>query len=103
MGFNSCLVTFKIKSNSAISISTKPVQFVTMMIQRAISHLLNCNRSMIVSRSIGGLPKYDEASKIGMKQLWPAILAIAGLYTVGLSLNPISEMDMDPNKWKNGR
>jgi len=74
-----------------------------MIIQRAICRLFSSNKSQVLSRSIGGLPKYDEASKIGMKQLWPALLTIAGLYAVGLSLNPISQMDMDPNKWKNGR
>ena len=30
------------------------------------------------SRSLAGLPKFDEFSKIGMKQLWPAIAVIIG-------------------------
>ena len=29
-------------------------------------------------RNIAGLPKYDEAANISMKQLWPAMVVIAG-------------------------
>ena len=36
--------------------------------------------SAVVSgaRNIAGLPKYDEAANISMKQLWPAMVIIAG-------------------------
>jgi len=55
---------------------------------------------MMRSRNLAGLPKFDEASGITMKQLSPAILAIAGIYAVGIYLNPFMAMDMDPQKWK---
>ena len=31
------------------------------------------------TRSVAGLPKYDEFSKIRMKQLWPAIVILIGI------------------------
>ena len=30
------------------------------------------------ARNIAGLPKYDEAANISMKQLWPAVAIMAG-------------------------
>ena len=65
-------------------------------------------------RNIAGLPKYDEAANISLKQLWPAIVIIAGknvtiitsvstlysgFYGVGMYINPFRSMDMDHNKW----
>ena len=65
-------------------------------------------------RNIAGLPKYDEAANISMKQLWPAMVVIAGknvsimtsvwslysgFYGVGVYINPFRSMDMDHNKW----
>ena len=33
---------------------------------------------VVAVRNIAGLPKYDGAANIGMKQLWPAMVIIAG-------------------------
>ena len=69
------------------------------------------------SRGLAGLPKFDEFSKIGMKQLWPAIAVIIGnplnfheiltkkmfylgLYGACITVSPFTTMSMEPNKWK---
>ena len=69
------------------------------------------------SRSLAGLPKFDEFSKIGMKQLWPAIAVLIGnplnfhvihtkkmfylgIYGACFTVNPFATMSMEPNKWK---
>merc|ERR1711970_516383 len=56
--------------------------------------------ALLLSRGLGGLPKYDEAANIGMKTLWPACLVILGIYGIGFYLNPVRTSSMDPNKWR---
>ena len=48
------------------------------MIFSQLTRSLTRRPVVVAVRNIAGLPKYDGAANIGMKQLWPAMVIIAG-------------------------
>ena len=52
------------------------------------------------ARSIANLPEYDEAAKIGMKALWPAIMVLLGLQGLAFYVSPFRTSSMEADKWR---
>ena len=52
-------------------------------------------------RYIANLPEYDEAAKIGLKTLWPAVMVLIGLQSLAFYVSPFRTSSMDAQKWKN--
>ena len=50
-----------------------------MILTQVTRSLVRRSQIPVSVRSISGLPKYDAAAKIGLAQLWPAVLTIAGI------------------------
>ena len=77
---------------------TDGTPFMNMLVSTA-GKLLHPYLRSVQRRSIADLPKYDEASKIGMRKLWPAVLVLIGLHALAFSVSPFRTSSMDPHKW----
>ena len=77
---------------------TDGTPFMNMLVSTA-GKLLHPYLRSVQRRSIADLPKYDEASKIGMRKLWPAVLVLVGLHALAFSVSPFRTSSMDPHKW----
>merc|ERR1711890_174188 len=75
--------SLKIPENDWINVSSREIDESSYCQQNSYAKEVN------VQCPIDGLPVYDKAAKLGMKQIWPFCAAITAMYLAGLFLaNP---------------